>query len=64
MKIGIDLDDTITDSYDLITDSYFFCCNVDKEKYLKYITTILKKYFPIIKTLQSNRLVKLFLMLK
>ncbi len=36
MKIGIDLDDTITDSYDLITDSYFFCCNVDKEKYLKY----------------------------
>lgn len=34
MKIGIDIDDTLTDSYDLITKAYAFCTNSSQEKFI------------------------------
>lgn len=48
MKIGIDIDDTITDSYDLITKAYAFCTNSKQEKFInnKLSYYDLENYFP------------------
>lgn len=48
MKIGIDIDDTITDSYDLITRAYAFCTNSKQEKFInnKFSYYDLEEKFP------------------
>lgn len=48
MKIGIDIDDTITDSYDLITKAYAFCTHSKQERFInnKFSYYDLEEKFP------------------
>lgn len=46
MKIGIDIDDTITDSYDIITSAYAYCAHADKKIFNKLSYLELENKFP------------------
>lgn len=46
MKIGIDIDDTITDSYDIITSAYAYCTHSNKSRFYKLSYNDLETKFP------------------